>query len=95
MDRKATAATVSRRWDGPTFDADGNYWTARLKSPLSPSEVRAGLESAVFGPDADACAREARRQDHRWAELPLMVGDRDRARARLAFLAGGANGGAL
>lgn len=95
MDVQSSAPRVSRRWDGPTFDADGNHWTARLKSPLSPSEVRAGLESAVYGPDADACARETVRQDREWCEYPLRAGDRDGARARLAFLAGGANGGAL
>ena len=89
MEDKVSAPRVSRRWDGPTFDAEGNHWTARLRSPLTPSEVRAGLEPAVFGPDAYACAREARRQDRRWAELPLISGDREGARRRLAYLAGG------
>jgi len=86
MTDKASAARVSRRWDGP--EQTGAHWTARLKTPLSPREVRAGLESAVYGPDADACARETHRQDRVWCEFPLIRNDRDGARGRLAFLAG-------
>ncbi|WP_395111158.1 hypothetical protein [Actinomadura sp. SCN-SB] len=81
-----TTAQVSRRWAGPV--RTGDYWTARLTVALSPREVRAGLESVVFGPDAHACAREAHRQDRVWCEFPLRTRDRDGARRRLAFLAG-------
>jgi hypothetical protein len=89
MDDKATG-TVSRRWEDPTYNAEGKFWTAELRSPLSVCEQRAGLERAVYGPTADACVRETVRQDRVWAEYPLRKEDRDGARGRLRFLAGGA-----
>jgi hypothetical protein len=90
MDNETTAR-VSRRWDGPT--QTGNHWTARLQDRLASPEEQAGLETAVYGPDADACARETVRQDRLWAESPLRTDDRDHARRRLHYLAGGTDGG--
>ncbi|CNE34744.1 Uncharacterised protein [Mycobacterium tuberculosis] len=92
MDNETTVR-VSRRWDGPAWT--GNHWTARLRNRLTPPEERAGLETAVYGPDADACVRETVRQDRLWAEFPLRTDDRDGARRRLHYLAGGAGGGAV
>ncbi|NKZ08067.1 hypothetical protein [Actinomadura latina] len=89
MDNETTAR-ASRRWEALEFDADGKYWTARLSGRLSGREIAAGLESVVYGPDADACVREAARQDRMWAEFPLRADDRDGARRRLHYLAGGA-----
>ena len=89
MDNETTAR-ASRRWEALEFNADGKHWTARLALRLSAREVAAGLESAVYGPDADACVRETVRQDRLWAEFPLRTHDRDAARKRPHYLAGGA-----
>ncbi|GAA2442045.1 hypothetical protein GCM10010191_67910 [Actinomadura vinacea] len=88
MDNKVTA-TASRRWEPLEYDEQGEFWTARLQYPLPDRERVAGLETAVYGPTADACVRETVRQDRLWAEFPLRTGDSQRARARLHYLVGG------
>ncbi|GLZ14416.1 hypothetical protein Acsp04_46510 [Actinomadura sp. NBRC 104425] len=88
MDDKATAR-VSRRWDGPTFDADGKYLVARLRVQVPAREHAAGIEPAVFGPTEWACIAETVRQDRLWAEYPLWAGDGEGARRRRQYLAGG------
>ncbi|GAA2404443.1 hypothetical protein GCM10010191_10220 [Actinomadura vinacea] len=85
-----TKATASRRWEPLECDEQGEFWTARLHCRLPDRERAAGLETAVYGPTADACVRETVRQDRLWAEFPLRAGDNEGARARLHYLVGGA-----
>ncbi|QFG22397.1 hypothetical protein [Actinomadura sp. WMMB 499] len=89
MDTNRTAPP-SARWDGPAYDERGGHWTARLRHTLPDRERATGLETVVYGPTEWACVAEANRQDRLWVEYPLRTDDRDGARARLRFLAGGA-----
>ncbi|MBE1534233.1 hypothetical protein [Actinomadura algeriensis] len=82
-------AGASARWEAPTYDPEGKFWTARLRFRLTDRERAVGLEGTVYGPDVDACVRETVRQDRAWCEYPLRSGDRDGARERLRFLASG------
>lgn len=84
---------VSPRWYPPVIDADGAYWTARLRIPLLPSETGA-LETEVYGPDRDACVREAVRADRVWSLYPARQCDDERARQRIRYLASGGEEGA-
>ncbi|QFG24902.1 hypothetical protein [Actinomadura sp. WMMB 499] len=89
MDDKITAR-ASARWDAPAYDESGEFWVARVRYRLTDRERAVGIEPVVYGPTLWACVAEADRQDRAWCEYPLRSGDRDGARERLRFLAGGA-----
>jgi hypothetical protein len=82
-------ATVSRRWDAPTYNAAGKYYTARLKDRLSPHEERVGVGSAAYGPTERACVAETVRMDRAWVMFPARTGDDAASRERARFLVSG------
>ena len=87
-----TTRRVSRRWTEPEYSEAGKFWAAFTRVPPTPAELAAGVEPYAFGPTREACIRETRRLDARWAWLPMRRSDVAAVEQRRAYLRGEGDG---